>query len=101
MALNKSLDQSAQLRQDIQLIEENIKTLEKRYTDYIEGVTSIEPKALRARTDALVRKWWGKPIYNTQFRFKVQNLVQRYNTYKEKWDRHLRIKARNEREDAF
>lgn len=90
-----------QIQQDLDMIEENIKLLEKRYTDFFDGVTSIEPKALRARTEALVRKWWGKPVANTRLRFRVQNLVQRYNTYKEKWNRQLRIKFREEREEFY
>ncbi len=89
-----------ELKQDLQVIDENINLLEKQYTDFFEGVTYLEPKALRARTDALVRKWWGKPIAGTQLRFKVQNIVQRYSAYKEKWNRQLRIKMRKEREDV-
>ncbi len=101
MARNNSLDQSSEIKQDIQRIEENINLLEKQYNEYFDGVTSLEPKALRARTEALVRKWWGKPVPGAQLRFKIQNLVQRFNTYKEKWDRQLRLKARAEREDVF
>ena len=94
------LDQK-QLRQDLEIIEQNINRLEKQYTEFIEGIIALEPKALRAQTEALVRKWWGKPIANTQLRFKLQNIVNRYNIYKEKWDRHLRLKARNNREDVL
>ena len=90
-----------QIQQDLQIIEENIKLLEKRYADFFDGAIPLEPKALRAQTDALVRKWWGKPLSNTRLRFKLQNVVQRYNAYKEKWNRQLRIKARTEREEEF
>jgi hypothetical protein len=90
-----------QIQQDLQIIEENIKLLEKRYTDYFDGVIALEPKALRVQTDALVRKWWGKPLTSTQIRFKLQNIVQRYNAYKEKWNRQLRLKARAEKEEEF
>ena len=71
-AAEKALAQRNELQNDIQLIEENIVTLEKQYINFFEGVISLEPKALRARTDALVRKWWGKPIRSTQFRFQIQ-----------------------------
>jgi hypothetical protein len=94
------LDRS-QIQQDLQIIEENIKLLEKRYDDYFNGVVSFEPTALRAQTDALVRKWWGKPVTNTRVRFKLQNVVQRYNAYKEKWGRLLRLKAKAEKEEEF
>ena len=92
---------SNQLKQDIEIIERNIRQLEGKYTDFFDGVIALEPKELRAQTEALVRRWWGKPIANTMLRFKLQNLVQRYKTYKEKWDRQLRAKLRSEREDVF
>lgn len=90
-----------QFQQDLQTIEENIKVLEKRYKDFFDGVSALEPTALRAQTDALIRRWWGKPISNTQMRFKIQNIVQRYITYKEKWGRQLRLKAKQEKLDEF
>jgi hypothetical protein len=94
------LDQR-QINQDMQVIEENINLLDKRYTEFCEGAISLEPKALRAQTDALVRKWWGKPIANTQARFRLKNVVQRYNSFKEKWGRQLRLKIKQEKEDSF
>ncbi|MDY0095483.1 MAG: hypothetical protein RBT80_22540 [Candidatus Vecturithrix sp.] len=87
-----------EFQQDLKMIEDNIKTLEKQYMDYFDNVISVEPKALRAQTEALIRKWWGKPISNAQLRFQIQNIVQRYNIYKEKWNRQLRLKSREERE---
>ena len=89
------------IQQDLKIIEDNIKTLEKQYIDYFDNVISVEPKALRAQTEALIRKWWGKPIANARLKFQIQNIVQRYNIYKEKWNRQLRLKAREEREEAF
>ncbi len=90
---------SNQLRQDLELIEKNIRQLEKKYSDYIDSVTSIEPKELRAQTETLVNRWWGKPTASAMMKFKLQNTVQKYRTYKEKWDRLLRIKKKNEMED--
>lgn len=92
---------SSQLQQDIEIIERNIRQLEAKYNDYFDGVTALEPKELRAQTEALVRRWWGKPISNTMFRFRLQNLVQRYKAYREKWDRLLRKKLRDDREDVY
>lgn len=92
---------NSQLRQDLDIIEENIKLLEKQYAEYFDGVTYLEPKALMAQTNALVMKWWGKPVSNTQLRFKLQNIVQRFNSYKEKWNRQLRLKFKAEREEEL
>lgn len=90
---------SKQLQQDLEIIEKNIRQLEAKYTDYLDGVTSVEPKELRSQTEALVNRWWGKPVVNTMLKFKLQNTVQKYKTYKEKWDRLLRVKTRNEGEE--
>ena len=92
---------SNQLKQDIEIIDRNIRQLDGKYSDYFDGVIALEPKELRAQTEALVRRWWGKPIANTMLRFKLQNLVQRYKAYREKWDRQMRAKLREEREDTF
>lgn len=92
---------SNQLRQDLEVIERNIRQLEAKYTDYFDSVTSMEPKELRTQTETLVNRWWGKPVGNAMMRFKLQNVVQKYKTYKEKWDRQLRIKKKNEIIDSF
>lgn len=92
---------SNQLKQDIEIIEKNIRQLDGKYTDFFDGVIALEPKELRTQTETLVRRWWGKPIANTMLRFKLQNLVQRYKAYKEKWDRQMRAKLRDEREESY
>ena len=93
-----ALFNNKEIQQDLKIIEDNIKTLEKQYLEYFDNVISAEPKALRAQTEALIRKWWGKPIANARLKFQIQNIVQRYNIYKEKWNRQLRLKEREERE---
>ena len=61
----------------------------------------MEPKELRTQTDTLVNRWWGKPVANTMLRFKLQNTVQKYKAYKEKWTRLLRIKKKSEMDENF
>jgi len=87
------------LKQDLEIMDKNIRQLEKLYSDFCEGVIYREPKEMRAQTDALVQRWWGKPTANSMLRFQLQNLVQRYRTYKEKWDRQVRLKNRRESEE--
>ncbi len=95
MAFNDNI----QMQQDLDLIEANIRLLEKQYDDFFVGAISREPKPLLAQTEALAKKWWGKPITNTQLRFRIQNLMQRLNSYKEKWMRQVIAKAKAEKED--
>ena len=94
-----AFNDNTQMQQDLDLIEANIKLLEKQYSDYLVGAIANEPKPLLIQTDALIRKWWGKPITNTQLKFRIQNLVQRFNSYKEKWTRQMIAKAKAEKED--
>lgn len=92
---------SNQLQKDLELIERNIRQLEAKYTDYFEGVTSVEPKEMRFQTETLIKRWTGKPIANTMLRFKRQNIEQRFRSYREKWDRLLRKKMKGELEENF
>jgi predicted nucleotide-binding protein (sugar kinase/HSP70/actin superfamily) len=92
---------SNQLRQDLEVIDRNIRQLEAKYTDFFDGVVSYEPKELLTQTETLVKRWAGRPIVSTRLRFRFQNTHQKYKTYKEKWNRLLRQKQRNEREDGF
>ena len=88
-----------QLEQDIRLIQDNMVLLEKQYIEYLAGAIPAEPKPLLIQTEALVKKWWGRPITNTQLRFQIQNIVQRFNSYKEKWTRQTRLKSIAELEE--
>lgn len=88
-----AFNDSKQIEQDIRTIQDNIALLEKQYVEFFAGAISAEPKPLLIQTEALVRKWWGRPISNAQLRFQVQNLVQRFNSYKEKWTRQTRLKT--------
>lgn len=88
-----AFNDSSQIEQDIRTIQDNIALLEKQYVEFFAGAISAEPKPLLIQTEALVRKWWGRPISNAQLRFQVQNLVQRFNSYKEKWTRQTRLKT--------
>lgn len=88
-----AFNDSSQIEQDIRTIQDNIALLEKQYVEFFAEAISAEPKPLLIQTEALVRKWWGRPISNAQLRFQVQNLVQRFNSYKEKWTRQTRLKT--------
>ena len=88
-----AFNDSSQIEQDIRTIQDNIALLEKQYVEFFAGAISAEPKPLLIQTEALVRNWWGRPISNAQLRFQVQNLVQRFNSYKEKWTRQTRLKT--------
>jgi hypothetical protein len=83
---------------DMAIIESNLRQLIPLYEDFFSRKTSKEPKELRAQTELLIQKWKAKIIARVLHRFKFQNIAQRYSVFKEKWDKQLRIKEREERE---
>jgi len=87
-----------EFEKDMATIDQNLRQLTVLYEDYFALKIYREPKELRAQTEALIQKWRVKPVVRAASRFKLQNLIQRYNAFKEKWDRQLRIKEKEERE---
>lgn len=92
-----STDTGLELQKDIIRIERNLKQLAAQYSDFLCGASAREPSGLRSQTETLLWKWRGRPIGTTLHQFKIQNLAQRYDVYKEKWDRQRRGLDRTER----
>jgi hypothetical protein len=83
---------------DLQIIDGNLRQLVKLYEDFFAHKIYKEPKELRTQTEFLIQKWKSKIIPRTLHRFKFENLAQRYSIFKEKWDRQMRIREKEERE---
>jgi hypothetical protein len=81
---------------DMAVIEANVKQLIVLYEDYFCGKIYREPKEIRFQTETLIQKWRARTLSKASARFRFQTLLQRFNTFKEKWDRQLRIKEREE-----
>ncbi|MBI4954981.1 MAG: hypothetical protein HY908_23360, partial [Myxococcales bacterium] len=75
------------LTQEIDDLEPRIERLRSLYEQYFMGFEKTEPGTLRRDLD---RKLWvlrRTRIQNTSLRFKLQMLIQRYNTYQQYWSR--------------
>lgn len=71
----------------IREIEERVDRLRALYEQYFSGIEKLEPLILRKEVD---RRLWALrkvQIRNTALRFKLQTIVQRYNTFQQYWAR--------------
>jgi hypothetical protein len=77
--------------EDIASLETMINSLITRYDQYFIGLEKREPLQLRAEVDAMVRRYSGIPITNTMQKHKYAMLVARLCSYREQWNRILRL----------
>ncbi|HHL41017.1 MAG TPA: hypothetical protein ENJ37_10970 [Deltaproteobacteria bacterium] len=76
--------------EDIDLLEEKIGRLKTDYEKHFARLIKHEPVKLRGEVERLILRYYGYNFTNTGLRFRFNNLVSRYNTYKQYWARILR-----------
>jgi len=79
------------LAEDFSTLEQMLADLVLRYEQYFSGLEKREPLPLRAEVEKAVRRHTGTPINNTMLKHKFTTLVARLNTYREHWNRILRL----------
>lgn len=79
------------IAEDLPHIERMLGDLIIRYEHYFIGLEKREPLQLHSDVDKLVRRYTGIPINNTMYKHKYNMLVARLNTYREHWNRILRL----------
>ena len=79
------------IAEDLTKLEQMLADLVLRYEQYFTGLEKREPLSLRAEVEKAVRQYTGVPINNTMFKHKFTTLVGRFNTYREHWNRVLRL----------
>ena len=79
------------IAEDLTILELQLKDLITRYEQYFVGLEKREPLALLSSVDKLVRRYANVPINNTMYKHKYTMLVARLNTYREHWNRTLRL----------
>ncbi|MDD2310812.1 MAG: hypothetical protein PHH91_14650 [Desulfuromonadaceae bacterium] len=62
-----------------------------RYEKYFIGLEKREPLQLLGEVEKLVRRYSGVPINNTMHKHRFTMLVARLNTYREHWNRILKL----------
>ena len=79
------------IAEDITKLEQMLADLVLRYEQYFTGLEKREPLSLRDEVEKAVRRYTGVPINNTMLKHKFTTLAGRFNTYREHWNRILRL----------
>lgn len=79
------------IAEDLPQLERLVGDLITKYEQYFIGLEKREPLQMLADVEKLVRRYTGAPINNTMYKHKYNMLVARLNTYREHWNRILRL----------
>ena len=79
------------LADDLPQLERLLNDLITRYEQYFIGLEKREPLPLLGEMEKIVRRYATTPITNTMYKHKYQTLVARFNTYREHWNRIVRL----------
>lgn len=74
----------------LKLLEANLNKLKTEYDQYFLGVLKMPPDKLAGDVAKEVRLLSTASITNTALKFRIQQVVSRYNTYMQYWQRNLR-----------
>jgi len=79
------------LVEDLAQLEHQLKNLITRYEQYFIGLEKREPLQLLGEVEKLMRRLVNVPFPNTMLKHKFSMLTARFNTYREQWNRILRL----------
>src|SRR5512133_2420654 len=79
------------IEDDLTILDHQLKELITRYEQYFVGLEKREPLPLLAEVQKMVRRYANVFINNTMYKHKYNMLVARFNTYREHWNRILRL----------
>jgi hypothetical protein len=79
------------IAEDLTILEQQLKDLIIRYEQYFVGLEKREPLQLLSSVEKIVRRYANVPINNTMYKHKYNMMVARLNTYREHWNRILRL----------
>ena len=101
MADNKHMD-SQELMRQVDVLGQKIDQLRIEYEKYFQGVIREEPFFLAQEVGKMVRRLTTANSQNAALRFRLQQMVAKYNTYNTMWLRTLRqIEEGTHRRDRF
>ena len=79
------------IAEDIMLLDKKLSALIVRYEQYFIGLEKREPIQLLDEVEEMVRRYSGVPINNTMYKHRFSMLGARLNTYREHWNRILKL----------
>lgn len=78
------------IAEDLLIFETKLRELVTRYEQYFIGIEKREPLKLIDEVEKEVRRYATTPINNTMYKHRYNNLVARFNSYRQHWNRTLR-----------
>jgi hypothetical protein len=79
------------IAEDILKFDQQLTELISRYERYFIGLEKREPLPLLLEVEKTVRRYSGIPINNTMYKHRFTMLAARLNTYREHWNRILKL----------
>lgn len=79
------------IAEDVILLDKKLNELITKYEQYFIGLEKREPLPVLGEVEKLVRRYSGAPIHNTMHKHRFTMLVARFNTYREHWNRILKL----------
>lgn len=73
--------------QAITALEGNIDKLQALYNQYFMGIEKLQPSVVHKSVERTIQQLRKQPIQNTAQRFRLQSLLQRFNTLNNHWRR--------------
>jgi hypothetical protein len=81
---------SSPVNDDLDILERSFRQLQIEWEKFFGGVEKKPPTDLRARVEALIKKYAYAEIRNNGERFRYQTLAARYATFNELWNKRVR-----------
>lgn len=79
------------IAEDTLILDRQLNELITKYEQYFIGLEKREPLLLLAEVEKQIRRYTGVPINNTMHKHRFTMLVARFNTYREHWNRILKL----------
>ena len=81
---------SSPINDDLDILERSFRQLQIEWERFFGGVEKKPPTDLRARVEALIKRYAYAEIRNNTERFRYQTLAARYATFNELWNKRVR-----------
>ena len=79
------------IAEDVIILDQKLKELIIKYEQYFIGLEKREPLQLLDEVERLIRRYSGVRITNTMYKYRYTMLVARFNTYREHWNRIVKL----------
>lgn len=78
------------IESDLADLERTLRRLESEYEQFLTGKVRVQPLKTEEALQSLIRVYSTRGIQNPALRFRYANIVARYNSFKNVWDRRVR-----------